>query len=87
MNGPAITFDMYYQVKKPTTEPVSERTPQFRQIRISNVTCDGAKVGLVLRGLPELPIDEILIENTRLSADRAGEITDAANITLRAMFA
>ena len=42
--GEAITFDMFYQVKDPRPEPVSERTPIFRQFLIRNVTCDGAKL-------------------------------------------
>jgi len=40
--GEAITFDMFYAVKDPRPEPVSERTPVFRQFLIRNVTCDGA---------------------------------------------
>ncbi|HSV15547.1 MAG TPA: glycoside hydrolase family 28 protein, partial [Tepidisphaeraceae bacterium] len=66
IKGTAILFDMYYQVKgKPTTEPVSERTPIFRQFAINNVTCQGAKTALEIRGLPELAISDITLEKVR----------------------
>ena len=37
-------------------EPVSERTPVFRNISISNVTVSGAPVVVDIQGLPEMPI-------------------------------
>jgi hypothetical protein len=38
-------------------EPVSERTPRFRNIAISNVTIAGAKKKVAeIDGLPEMPI-------------------------------
>ena len=37
-------------------EPVSERTPIFRNIAISNVTINGAKKLIAIDGLPEMPI-------------------------------
>jgi DNA sulfur modification protein DndE len=84
IKGTAILFDMYYQVKgKPTTEPVSERTPIFRQFAINNVTCQGAKTALEIRGLPELAISDITLEKVRITADRGAVLTDADNITLR----
>jgi hypothetical protein len=37
-------------------EPVSERTPVFRNIAISNVTISGAQKAIDIDGLPEMPI-------------------------------
>jgi polygalacturonase len=105
----AITFNMYYQVRRPTTrpdaevplqtatdpaldmqepagEPVSESTPQFRQIHISNVHCEGARLALEMRGLPEMPIEGITIENTRIAAKIGGVVIDAKNITFRDVY-
>jgi DNA sulfur modification protein DndE len=79
----AISFDMYYMVKDPRPEPVSERTPAFRQFLIRNVTCDGAKRALLVRGLPEMPIEGITFERVRLSADEGASLVDAENIVLR----
>ena len=44
-----------YYVRIPE-EPVSERTPIFRNIAISNVTVSNAPVVLDIQGLPEMPI-------------------------------
>ncbi len=50
----AILVTNYY-VRIPE-EPVSERTPVFRNIAISNVTVSGAPVVVSIEGLPEMPI-------------------------------
>jgi polygalacturonase len=80
----AIEFNMYYAIKKPPTEPepVGEGTPQFRQFQISNIVCDNAKIALILRGLPEMPIEGITLENVQITAEKPGQIVDAKDITL-----
>jgi polygalacturonase len=40
-------------------EPVSERTPVFRNIAVSNVTINGAKKVIDIAGLPEMPVRAI----------------------------
>src|SRR5690606_32382056 len=56
----AIFFDMYYWTKPPQANevqvipPVTEETPQIRNVFIENVQCNGAKVGVFVRGLPEM---------------------------------
>jgi DNA sulfur modification protein DndE len=81
--GEAITFDMFYAVKDPRPEPVSERTPIFRQFYIRNVTCDGAKQAMAVRGLPELPIEGLTFERVRIAADQGALFVDAQNVVLR----
>lgn len=44
-------------------EPVSERTPVFRNIAISNVTISGAPVVVDIQGLPEMPIDGLRLSD------------------------
>ena len=44
-----------YYVRIPE-EPVTDRTPVFRNIAISNVTVSGAPVVADIQGLPEMPI-------------------------------
>jgi polygalacturonase len=78
----AIGFDMYYGVKNPTSQPVSEATPCFRNFQIQNIRCEGAAVALNLRGLPEMPLEGISISDAQITADKAGQIIDARNITL-----
>ena len=42
-------------------EPVSERTPVFRNIAISNMTINHARVAVNIEGLPEMPISGLRI--------------------------
>lgn len=94
--GEAILFDMYYMAKDPivlageTREtpkvellPVTEATPQFKNIFIKNVVCDGAEKALFVRGLPEMNINNINIENFTATADHGIEISEAKNINLK----
>jgi len=83
ITGAAITFDMYYGVNDPRFEPVSERTPIFRQFNIRNVSCSSAKQAMEVRGLPEMPIDGITFERVRISATVGASIVDAKGIVLR----
>src|SRR6185369_17264763 len=58
--GKGIEITSYYVMGGETAskqEPVSERTPKFRNIAISNVTITGAKKKTIeIDGLPEMPI-------------------------------
>jgi DNA sulfur modification protein DndE len=94
--GEAILFDMYYMIKDPTPQvagskerpvspakPVDESTPQFRKIQIRNVTCNGAKTGIMVRGLPEMSIKDISIENAVLQSQQGLVCIEADNIQLR----
>jgi len=92
----AIVFDLYYMAKDPVAlvgesavppvikaEPVGEGTPQFRHISIKNVTCNGADVGILLRGLPEMPLNDISIENAVLQSQKGLVCIEAENIRLK----
>ncbi len=57
--GVGIVVTSYYIMGGETAtkeERVSERTPVFRNIAISNVTVDGARKVIDIDGLPEMPI-------------------------------
>lgn len=60
--GTGIVVTSYYVMGGETqskAEPVSERTPVFRNIAISNVTVNGAKRIAVIEGLPEMPVKSL----------------------------
>ena len=91
----AILFDMYYAAIDPVVlagekrEPpavefktVDETTPQFRNFFFRNITCNGAAKGIFVRGIPEMHIKNILIENAVLQADEGIDIQEASGITL-----
>ena len=91
----AISFNMYYGGKAPLDAkgelanierkvvPVSEETPQFRDIHIEDVICRGARAAVSLTGLPEMPIRGIHLQNVSISAERGMTWMDAENITLK----
>jgi polygalacturonase len=91
--GEAILFDMYYAAQDPialkgeTREapkvikyPVSEETPVFRDFHISNVVCDGARRAVFIRGLPELNISDIYLDNLLIQANEGVVIQEAKNV-------
>src|SRR5439155_14935527 len=74
----AISLNMYYWIKgEPVPEPVSERTPAFRDFSIRNIVCHGANRALEIRGLPEMPVERVTLENCRIAARRGAMIDDA----------
>jgi polygalacturonase len=79
----AITFNMFYSGQAPIAEPgqatgfdaeqaipVSEKTPQFKNIFISDVIARGAAQAVELLGLPEMPLHNIELSNVSISAQK-----------------
>lgn len=94
--GEAILFDMYYMAKDPVPQagesnelptieakPLNDGTPQFRDFHIRNVVCQGAETGILIRGLPEMAIKDIDIENAVLQANAGLVCVEADNIRLK----
>lgn len=92
----AILFDMYYMAKDPVAlvgekrEPpvvefktVDETTPQFKDFYVKNIFCDGAEKAIFVRGIPEMHIKNINIENVIALAKTAIDIQEASNISLK----
>jgi len=97
--GEAILFDMYYaaldpvplsgekrEVPKVVLFPVTEETPVFRDFHISNIVCDGAARALFIRGLPELSISNIVLDNLTIKAKAGIDIQEAKNIKISRMY-
>ncbi|NLE34679.1 MAG: glycoside hydrolase family 28 protein [Bacteroidales bacterium] len=96
----AISFNLYYgglSVSEmlaegknvETTEgdipPVTEETPQFRNISMKNITCRGAQQAIYLQGLPELNLENISMENIDMTAENGMACIDASGVTIRNM--
>ncbi len=85
----AIFFDMYYFVKFATdgqrdeTPTVNEGTPIFRNMKFENIVCNGAQKGIFVRGLPEMPVENIIMENVILQTEKGAELIDAKNLQLK----
>ncbi|MES2431403.1 MAG: glycosyl hydrolase family 28 protein [Bacteroidota bacterium] len=93
--GEAILFDMYYAAQDPIAsngekrEPpkvefkaVDESTPVFRNFYFRNITCNGAAKGIFVRGIPEMHVKNVLMENLVLQANEGIDIQEASNITI-----
>ena len=92
----AILFDMYYMAKDPVAlagekrelpkvefKTVDETTPVFKNFHISNVYCNGAEKGIFIRGLPEMHVKDIVLENMVLQAKKGIDIQEASGITFK----
>ncbi|MGG9960830.1 glycoside hydrolase family 28 protein [Ferruginibacter sp. SUN106] len=75
----AIVLDMQYSRVPP--EPVSERTPQFRNIRLSNITAY-TKQAMYINGLDEMPVQEISLNDCVFEAETGIVIKNAKDIQL-----
>ncbi len=75
----AIVLDMEYSKVKP--EPVSERTPQFRNIRFSNITAY-TKKAMYINGLDEMPVSEISLNDCVFETETGIVMKNAKDIEL-----
>ncbi|MXV17574.1 glycoside hydrolase family 28 protein [Hufsiella ginkgonis] len=92
----AILFDMYYMAQDPVALngekrdapkvqlfPVTEATPVFRDFHISNVVCNGAEKAIFVRGLPEMSISDIYLDNITIQSKTGIDIQEAKGIFLK----
>lgn len=92
----AILFDMYYMAKDPIAlagekrelpkaefKAVDETTPVFKNFHVSNVYCNGAATAIFVRGLPEMHVKDIVLENMVLQADKGFDIQEATGIVFK----
>ena len=96
----ALLFDLFYGGKGAGEETeeeiaarmaaaipeVDETTPQFRNINISNVICNGAKRAIYFNGLPEMPIQNVTLRDIHMTADEGATFNKTENITLENVY-
>lgn len=93
--GEAILFDMYYMATDPIKLngqedkivvqkfPVNEATPIFRNFEIENVVVDGASKALFVRGIPEMHVQNVNIQNSFIKSTEGIYLEEADNITIK----
>jgi polygalacturonase len=74
----AIILNMDYA--KSTLEPVSERTPAFRNIHFSNITGININTAGKITGIEEMPVDQITFNDIQMDAKQGFNILHAKNI-------
>lgn len=95
IGGDAFTFDLYYSNKpaagkadkdadtSDAVPAVSEETPCFRNLHISNVICRGAARAVWFNGLPEMPLSNLKMENSLFVCRKGVEMHYAKDITFQ----
>ncbi|MFV0588969.1 glycoside hydrolase family 28 protein [Bacteroides reticulotermitis] len=72
----AFIFDLFYdKLSKP--EPVTEQTPIFRNIHLSNITGTDIKQIGYIKGIEEMPVQDLSFSNMNMKAE-IGFIIDTA---------
>lgn len=67
----AILFDTYYEQKidlHSLAQPVSRETPHFTDFHLNNIQVRGAASAVVIRGLPEMPVERIFFANMHIQS-------------------
>lgn len=81
----AFVFDLKYT--KMPQEAVSDRTPIFRNINISNVTANDVLIPIRINGLEEAPISDITLANININnAKQPATFTNCKDIKLTDVF-
>jgi polygalacturonase len=76
----AIVLNMFYGSS--TAASRSDAAPAFRNIHVRAVICESAGVAVVVRGLPEQPIERVVLEDLRLNAVEGIHCQDVDDLTL-----
>jgi polygalacturonase len=80
----AIILDLKYS--KMPEEPLSERTPIFRNIHISDLVGVDVKIPIYIRGLEESPISNISFSNINIEAKQKSFFENCKNIKMTDVF-
>ena len=75
----AFIFDLFYD-KTSKVEPVSERTPIFRNIHLSNITGREIKQIGYISGIEEMPVQNISFNNLNMEAEKGFVVNTAKDI-------
>ena len=92
----ALLYDLYYggksaveaaaeggEVIDEPAMPVDETTPEFRDIYISDVVCNGAARAMYFNGLPEMPVSNINVSDCTISSRVGIQMSWSRDVTLK----
>ena len=77
----ALDVNMFYDTT--TVEPKGVTPTDLNRVRFRDIDIEGAPLGVCLKGLPERPLNDILLENVRCAADEGMTGTDMEGLALR----
>jgi polygalacturonase len=92
----AIIFNLFYAGLAPTemgenpieslvasAPEVSEETPEFRNIDIKNIHCQGAERAMQVLGLPEMPVSGLTLENSVFVTEKGIQCMFASDLVVK----
>jgi polygalacturonase len=92
----AISFNLYYGGKSVSEmladgrikeeqliEPITEETPQFKNISINNIVIKGAQQAVFLQGLPEMNLENVSITNLLGETINGVDVIDANGVKIK----
>ncbi|MGD9931592.1 MAG: glycoside hydrolase family 28 protein [Mangrovibacterium sp.] len=90
----AIRFNLFYGGKSPEEDPmtgdvvideipVDEKTPAFRNMHFRNIVCDGAEKAIMMQGIPEMPVENLLFENMKIRSKEGITINYARGLSFK----
>ena len=83
--GQAISVTNFYIMEgeqRTAGEPVTVRTPRFRDIDISNITINDARVAANIDGLPEMPVDGLHLNDVIATSTTGVKVSSTAALEL-----
>jgi polygalacturonase len=84
VKNPIVVSEYYPRILPPAgdvaPEPVTRLTPHFHNFVFENVTATGGEMAGAIVGLPEAPVDDIVLKNVTLSG-KTGLTIGYANVT------
>lgn len=81
----AIIFDMYYEdagAAKTLDKKAFNKIPNFTNISMNGLVCDGAKTALLLNDVPEVSVKSIQIKDAVFNSLNGIKISEGENISL-----
>ncbi|WP_339275724.1 glycoside hydrolase family 28 protein [Paenibacillus sp. FSL W8-0426] len=83
-----ISFSFFYANQEGSArgsdlaQEVSEETPVFRDIHIREVVCAGAETALFVSGLPEMPLEGLVIEDYKVQSRSGVQCSHAKHLRI-----
>ncbi|GKX65904.1 glycoside hydrolase family 28 protein [Inconstantimicrobium mannanitabidum] len=77
----AIVFDTNYEGKS-TANKANVKVPNFHNIYISNISCDGAKEAADIKGLTSMPVSNLYLKNINIKSINGFIAENTSNVNL-----
>ncbi|MBX5439178.1 MAG: glycoside hydrolase family 28 protein [Thermoflavifilum sp.] len=82
----AVLFDTYYEqssARDTTVQPITAETPRFTDFHLSDIQVNGAASAIVIRGLPEMPVERIFFTDMHMQTEQGVQLAYAKDIAFR----